>query len=110
VTEPPTFTGTQEGDKDVVLFEFWELQVWDRLAANADHFPTAALRLAAVKGWCGGEAANHLIHCSKPDSNDPYTDAEDVIQHLKLIYDDVNKEEKAKAKFHKLIMKSYDNF
>jgi dsDNA-binding SOS-regulon protein len=27
VTEPPTFTGTQEGDKDVVLFEFWELQV-----------------------------------------------------------------------------------
>jgi hypothetical protein len=110
VTEPPTFTSTQEGDKDVVLFKFWELRVWDYLAANADHFPTIALRLAAVKGWCGGEAANYLIYCSKPDSDDPYTDVEDVIQHLKLIYDDVNKEEKAKAKFHKLIMKPCDNF
>jgi hypothetical protein len=68
------------------------------------------LRLAAVKGWCGGKVVNYLIHYSKPDSDDPYTDAEDVIQHLKLIYNNVNKEEKAKTKFHKLIIKSYNNF
>jgi hypothetical protein len=44
------------------------------------------LRLAAIKGWCGDEAANYLIYYSKPNSDDPYTDVENMIQHLKLIY------------------------
>jgi hypothetical protein len=42
------------------------------------------LRLAAVKEWCGGKVVNYLIYYSKPNSDDPYTDVENMIQHLKL--------------------------
>lgn len=82
----------------------------DKLDANADHFPTARQRLATIKGWCSGEAAGHLLHRSRPGASEPYQDAEDVIKHLKLIYDDVNKDQRAMSKFRKLQMKNSDKF
>ena len=46
-------------------FEDWVLLITDKLSANADHYPTAALRLAYVKSRCGGRAAQHLIPVSR---------------------------------------------
>jgi hypothetical protein len=105
IDAPPTFTG-----EDDVTFEYWELRVRDKLSANADHYENASQRLAAVKGWAGGEAAKQLLHRSRPGAANPYKDAEDVIQHLKDIYDDANKVQKAEVAFRKLRMKPSDPF
>ncbi|RJE17280.1 hypothetical protein PHISCL_10383, partial [Aspergillus sclerotialis] len=103
--DPPVLIDGQDP-----TFELWELRVRDKLDANSDHFPTARQRLAFVKGRCSGEAASHLLHRSRPGAADPYDDAEDVIQHLKMIYDDVNKDQKAMSRFYKLQIKNSDNF
>ncbi|RMJ25469.1 hypothetical protein PHISP_03661 [Aspergillus sp. HF37] len=50
------------------------------------------------------------LEASRPGASEPYQDAEDVIKHLKLIYDNVNKDQRAMPKFRKLQMKNSDKF
>jgi hypothetical protein len=41
-------------DRKEPKFEDWLLRIKDKLAANKDHYPTAALRLAYVKSQYRG--------------------------------------------------------
>ena len=105
IPDPPILTDGKEPK-----FEDWLLRIKDKLAANEDHYPTAALRLAYVKSRCGGRAAEHLITRSRDEALNKYTDAIDVLDHLKIIYQDVNRVILAKGKFRRLYMKTTDKF
>jgi hypothetical protein len=105
IPDPPILTDGKEPK-----FEDWLLRIKDKLAANEDHYPTAALLLAYVKSRCGGRAAEHLITRSRDEALNKYTDAIDVLDHLKAIYQDVNRAIQAKAKFRRLYMKTADKF
>lgn len=98
ILNPPVLTDGQDP-----TFELWELRVRDKLAANSDHFPTARQRLVFVKSYYSGQAPSHLLHRSRPGAVDAYEDAEDVIQHLRLIYDMDDKGQRARSKSRKLV-------
>jgi hypothetical protein len=105
IPDPPILTDGKEPK-----FEDWLLRIKDKLAANEDHYPTAALRLAYVKSRCGGRAPEHLITQSRDEALNKYANAIDVLDHLKIIYQDVNRVILAKGKFQRLYMKTTDKF
>lgn len=105
IPDPPILTDGKEP-----RFEDWLLRIEDKLTANADHYPTPAMRLAYVKSRCGGKASEHLVARSRSDAVNKYGDATDVLEHLKSIYQDVNRVLTAKGKFRRLYMKPTDKF
>jgi hypothetical protein len=105
IPDPPILTDGKDPK-----FEDWLLRIKDKLAANEDHYPTPSLRLAYVKSRCGGRAAEHLITRSRDEALNKYTDSIDVLDHLKTIYQDVNRVIFAKGKFRNLYMKPADKF
>jgi hypothetical protein len=105
IPDPPILTDGKDPK-----FEDWLLRIKDKLAANEDHYPTPALRLAYVKSRCGGRAAEHLITRSREEAVNRYTDSIDILDHLKTIYQDVNRVILAKGKFRRLYMKTADKF
>lgn len=105
IPDPPVLTDGKDPK-----FEDWVLRINDKLAANADHFPTSALRLAYVKSRCGGRAAQHLIARSRADSPNPYRDSPDILSHLRGIFEDVNGSLIARNKFRALSLRSNTPF
>jgi transposase InsO family protein len=91
-------------------FEDWLLYMEDKLSANADHYSTPTLRLAYVRSRCGGRAIEHLLARSRPTSVNPYRDASEIFDHLKTIYQDVNRAWNAKGKLRRLYMRASDKF
>lgn len=55
---------------------------------------------------CEGEAADHLMACMWDDAIDPYLDADDMFEHLDIIYLDANREINAKTEFRQLMQKT----
>jgi hypothetical protein len=105
IPDPPVLTNGKEPE-----FEDWLMWMQDKLAANADHCPTPVLRLAYVKSRCSGRAAEHLRARSRHDARNKYKDAVDVLDHLKTIFQDVNRVLVAKEKFRCLYLKPSDRF
>ena len=81
-----------------------------KLAANADHFDTAQLRIAYVASRCEGKARKHITSRMRDDALNPYTDSNDMLGHLKTIYSDPNCITTAKHQFRQLYMKNGDKF
>ncbi|QKX54782.1 uncharacterized protein TRUGW13939_05769 [Talaromyces rugulosus] len=86
-------------------YESWEIDVENKLEANADHYPTALARMAYVKGMCKGEAANHLLPRFRKDSAQRYQDVGDIFEHLRTIYMDENRVINAKMELRRLAMR-----
>lgn len=86
-------------------YESWEIDVENKLEANADHYPTAQARLAYVKSMCKGEAANHLLPRFRKDSPQRYQDVSDIFEHLRTIYIDENRVINAKMELRRLTMR-----
>lgn len=107
IPDPPILT---DGKPPGPTFDDWLLRMEDKLTANADRYPTPALRLAYVKSRCGGRAAEHIISRSRSKAMNQYQDAADIFDHLKTIFQDVNRIVNAKAKYRRLFMKASDKF
>jgi hypothetical protein len=105
IPDPPILTDGKEP-----TFEDWLLRMEDKLSANADHYPTSALRLAYVKSRCGGRASDHIISRSRSDAINKYQDSADIFEHLKTVFLDVNRVLNAKGKYRRLYMKTFDKF
>ena len=86
IPDPPILT-----DGKTPTFEDWLLQMEDKLAGNADRYPTPELRLIYVKSRCGGRAAEHIISRSRSKAMNKYRDAADIFDHLKILFPDANR-------------------
>jgi hypothetical protein len=91
-------------------FEDWLLRMEDKLAGNADRFPTPELRMVYVKSRCAGRAARHIISRSRSHAMNKYRDAADIFDHLKTLFEDANRVTNAKTKYRRLFMKASDTF
>jgi hypothetical protein len=94
IPDPPILT-----DRKEPKFKDWLLHVKDKLAANANHYPTPAMRLAYVKSCYSRRAAEHLVAHSRLDTVNKYQDVTNVLEHLKTIFLDVNHIIVVKGKF-----------
>lgn len=81
-----------------------------KLAANADHFGTEALRIAYIQNRVGGRAADHFAPCLRETAKQPYISASDIFKHLETVYLDPNRVLNAKRSFRQLRIKETDRF
>ena len=93
--DPPVLTDGKDPK-----FDSWLLAMEDKLSVNNDHYPTGATQIAYVRSRTGGKAAEHVI--SRSQGQNAYRSAKEIFEHLKTIYQDVNKAQNAKLKLRKL--------
>lgn len=105
LADPPQLEDSVE-----VQYEAWETQMKLKIAANADHFTTPAMRIAYVSSRCTGEAYKHLATRLRDSASIPYDDDNDVFDHLREVYADPNRLENAQYEFHELKMKTSDKY
>jgi cell division protein FtsL len=79
-------------------FDSWLIDMRHSLSTNKDHYDTSETRMALVKRMCEGRAARHLLPRMREDSPNPFFDVEDMFDHLKTLFQDVNRVAKAKDK------------
>ena len=70
-----------------------------KLEANQDHFDTPQLQQAYIVSHCDGKAQRHITSQLQTESPNPYNDFNEMIEHLKIIYDDLNCVTTAKNQF-----------
>jgi hypothetical protein len=102
--------GAKLSDGEDPTFESWLIDMRDSLESNKDHYETPRARIAFVKRMCEGKAANYLLPRLREDAVNPFRDAEDMFSHLKIIFQDVNRVNKAKDKLYNLHMKKNTHF
>jgi len=105
IPDPPLLTDGREP-----TFDNWRIQINGKLEVNADHFATEQARMTYVFGRTGGDAQNHLKPRRSPQSVDPFTTADDMIQHLASIYEDPFRVQNARRDYRRLMMKNTETF
>ncbi|EED13512.1 conserved hypothetical protein [Talaromyces stipitatus ATCC 10500] len=73
-----------------LTFKSWLIDMEGTLESNADHYPNAKDRILFVKKIYESQAAKHLMPCLRKNSPHPFIDADDMFDHLKTIFEDVN--------------------
>jgi hypothetical protein len=91
-------------------FEQWKLRMDNKLEANHDHYPTESLRIAYIMDRTKGDAARHVTPRMKKDHPEAYKTAEEVFTHLAEVYEDPEKQQKAKNEFRTLKMENGHDF
>ncbi|KAI9037663.1 uncharacterized protein KD926_000079, partial [Aspergillus affinis] len=97
-------------DGKKVRFDDWQIRIYDKLDANADHFETTKAEMTYVKSRLEGRAAEHIIARSRRNSLNPYKNVEDIMDHLRSIYEDPYRKTNAQSKLRQLTMKVSDRF
>ena len=92
--DPPVFTG-----QDEVKYEDWEIQIQDRFQVNHDHYPTDAAKIVFMCNSTGGEALGHIRTRREKGATDPYTEPQQVFDHLSDIYSEVDRAGKARREY-----------
>ena len=105
IPDPPILTDGEEP-----TFNNWKIQMTGKLSVNADHFGDEQARITYVFGRTGGNAQKHLNPRISPSSVDPFTTANDMIQHLADIYEDPFCVQNARRDYRKLTMRSTETF
>ena len=81
------------------------------LTANADHYPTEALRMAYVDNCIDGETYKYLAARLRIDARKPFATAKEMFEVLQKAYGNVNQTHTAMNKFQDLKMtKDFNNF
>ncbi|KAJ5131599.1 hypothetical protein N7448_005757 [Penicillium atrosanguineum] len=97
-------------DGKTVRFNAWATIVKRKLAANADHYPTAEHRMIYVASRCEGKALLHIHPRLEEDASNPYRDASDIMEHLKGVFQNPNRATEAYQEYQRLAMKPKDDF
>ena len=105
--DPPTFSGNST---DNLTFEDWLIRICGKLSGNADHFPTESLKLAYIVSRLSGDAAKHTAPRLREGSVVAYQTSQDLLDHLKEIYEDPGRVDKARQQFKSLYMKQSESF
>ncbi|EED23126.1 conserved hypothetical protein [Talaromyces stipitatus ATCC 10500] len=92
------------------IFDSWLIDMRHSLNSNEDHYDTPETRMAFVKRICEGKAARYLLPQMREDSLNPFVNVEDMFEHLKTIFHDVNRVVKAKNQLFTLQMKKDTHF
>ena len=106
--DPPMLT---DGHAAGFNIDVWESKMVKKLTANADHYPTKALRMVYVDSRVDGEAYKHLAARSKIGAWKPFATTEEMFEVLQKAYGNVNQAHTAMNKFQDLKMtKDFNSF
>ena len=85
--DPPMLT---DGHATGFNIDMWESKIVKKLIANANHYPTEALRMAYIDSHVDGKSYKHLAARSKIGAQKLFATAKEIFEILQKAYGDVN--------------------
>jgi hypothetical protein len=82
-----------------VWFNNWLVLIKQKLTENANHYNIPSLQIALVSGCTTGKAQRYIALRLRNRAINKYKDSDEILKHLKVIYNDPNYLITAKNKF-----------
>jgi len=83
-------------------FTAWLIQIQGKLDANADHYPTEALKISYITTRCGGLAASNIQPRLRRDATKPFRTVNEVLEVLERTFGDPFRKRTARNEFRNL--------
>ncbi len=87
-------------DEDESTWDSWRIKMNDKLQANVDHFDNENICIAYVISRLEGDAAEHIFAWCHHDALHSYISIYELFEHLKEIYDELNRNRKCRCKYN----------
>ncbi len=89
-------------DEDESIWDSWRIKIDDKLQTNVDHFDNENICIVYVISRLEGDAAEHIFARCRHDASHSYISIDELFEHLKEIYDELNKNRKCRRKYNAL--------
>jgi len=89
-------------DEDESTWNSWRIKIDDKLQTNVDHFDNENICIVYVISRLEGDAAEHIFARYQHDALHSYILIDELFEHLKEIYDELNKNQKCCREYNAL--------
>ncbi len=89
-------------DEDESTWDSWRVKIDDKLQINVDHFDNENICIAYVISRLEDDAAEHIFARRRHDASHSYISIDELFEHLKEIYDELNKNRKCRREYNAL--------
>jgi hypothetical protein len=86
-------------DGKAVWFDDWLVLIKQKLTKNTNHYNIPGLQIALVLGYTTRKAQRHMAPRLRDGAINKYKDSDEILEHLKVIYNDPNHLITAKNEF-----------
>ncbi len=89
-------------DEDESTWNSWRIKIDDKLQTNVDHFDNENICIIYVISRLEDDAAEHIFAQCQHDALHSYISINELFEHLKEIYDELNRNQKCRCKYSAL--------
>ncbi len=89
-------------DEDELTWDSWRIKINDKLQTNVDHFDNENICIVYVISRLEDDAAEHIFAWRRHDASHSYILIDELFEHLKEIYDELNRNRKCRCKYNAL--------
>ncbi len=89
-------------DEDESTWDSWRIKINDKLQTNVDHFDNENICIVYVISRLEDDAAEHIFAQRWHDASHSYISINELFEHLKEIYDELNRNRKCRHKYNAL--------
>ena len=89
-------------DEDESTWDSWRVKIDDKLQTNVDHFDNENICIIYVISRLENDAAEHIFARCHHDASHSYILIYELFEHLKEIYDELNRNQKCRRKYNAL--------
>ncbi len=89
-------------DEDESTWNSWRIKMNDKLQTNVDHFVNETICIVYVISRLEDDAAEHIFARRRHDASHSYISIDELFEHLKEIYDELNRNRKCRREYNAL--------
>ncbi len=89
-------------DEDELTWDSWRVKINDKLQTNVNHFNNENICIVYVISRLEDDAAEHIYAQYQHDALHSYISIDELFEHLKEIYDELNRNQKCCCKYNAL--------
>ncbi len=89
-------------DEDESTWDSWRIKMNDKLQTNVDHFDNENICIVYVIFRLEDDAAEHIFAWHHHDASHSYISIYELFEHLKEIYDELNRNRKCRREYNAL--------
>ncbi len=89
-------------DEDESTWDSWRIKMNDKLQTNVDHFDNENICIVYVISRLEDDAAEYIFTWHWHDASHSYISINELFEHLKEIYDELNRNRKCRCKYNTL--------
>jgi len=89
-------------DEDESTWDSWRVKMNDKLQTNVNHFDNENICIVYVISRLENDAAEHIFAWRRHDALHSYISINELFEHLKEIYDELNRNRKCRCEYNAL--------